>query len=468
MPRACTTVQAFRTVPTGRFAVFAFACAFGCGAVQAVGAQSAPRRPESLQPLTIGGAARAAAERSGPALASRARTDQATARVTQRRADLLPQLSGTLSDAERTLNSATLGISFRDPITGRSVFDPDGQVLGPVRAWDARLSLRQAILDPAAFARWAAAQSALTAARADGDAAAQFAGANAALAAVMAMRATALVSARLADSALAAELVEIARAQLRGGIGIALDITRAEATAASVRSQLASARAARARSEVELARAVGLPASARVTLADSLAGAALPDAGTEPDRAARTTGRADLRAANAQVAAAGRQVRAVQAERLPALSLYADDGAVGKSTNHLLNTYSWGISLGVPAFDGLRREGRIAEQRAVLREAEIRRRELDEQLDAEAHIARLDLAAANELLGAARERERLAVQEVAQARERLTAGVAGNAEIITASLNLSTARAALIDARASALAARIAIARADGTILTIP
>ena len=109
--------------------------------------------------LTIGGAARLAAERSAGPEAARFRVDQAEARVRQRRAEFLPNVSGVLSDGERTFNSASFGITFRDPLTGRPAFDPNGEVLGPVKIWDARGTLRQNILDFSALARLRAARA---------------------------------------------------------------------------------------------------------------------------------------------------------------------------------------------------------------------------------------------------------------------------------------------------------------------
>ena len=65
---------------------------------------------------------------------------------------------------------------------------------------------------------------------------------------------------------------------------------------------------------------------------------------------------------------------------------------------------------------------------------------------------------------AARERQTLAEQEVAQARERFRAGVAGNADVITASLTLNNARTGLVDALTAYEAARVALARAEGNV----
>jgi outer membrane protein TolC len=134
----------------------------------------------------------------------------------------------------------------------------------------------------------------------------------------------------------------------------------------------------------------------------------------------------------------------------------------------MLATYTLGVQVSLPIFDGLRREGRIDEQRAVEREIDVRRRDLREQIAIEVRGALLDLASAREQVEAARERLRLAEQELAQSRERFRAGVAGNADVITASLALTGARTQLNDALAAFQSARIALARAEGSITDLP
>jgi outer membrane protein TolC len=57
---------------------------------------------------------------------------------------------------------------------------------------------------------------------------------------------------------------------------------------------------------------------------------------------------------------------------------------------------------------------------------------------------------------------------VAQARDRFRAGVAGNADVITASLSLNAARTAHVDALAAYHAARVALARAEGAVTELP
>ena len=109
--------------------------------------------------LSLGGAARMAAQGNAAPIAAKERVSQADARVRQRLADFLPNFSVGVSDVERTFNSASMGISFRDATSGKFLFDPNGQVLGPVRAWDLRGTLNQKIYDFGSFARLRAARA---------------------------------------------------------------------------------------------------------------------------------------------------------------------------------------------------------------------------------------------------------------------------------------------------------------------
>jgi outer membrane protein TolC len=125
------------------------------------------------------------------------------------------------------------------------------------------------------------------------------------------------------------------------------------------------------------------------------------------------------------------------------------------------------LAASVPIFDGLRREGRIAEQGAVARESEVREHDLRQQVVAEVRGAVLDVSSGLEQESVAMERLRLADEELAQARERFTSGVAGNIEVINAQSSLLRARDAVIDARTVTAAARIALARAAGVARTV-
>ncbi|MEQ1690878.1 MAG: TolC family protein, partial [Gemmatimonas sp.] len=312
--------------------------------------------------LSLGDAARMAAKQTGSVDVARARMAAAEARETQRRGALLPDLAAGIQQASRTINSATLGFAFRDP-TGRPLLDPNGEIIGPVPTVDLRYRIQQPLLDFGNLAKWRAAQAATNAASADVSAQAEAAAAIAAVIYVRAAKAEAHVAARVADSTLAADLLRIARDQLQAGVGIALDVTRAQSQLASARAQIIMARSDRDRALLELKRAVGMSLDAALTLRDSLA--ALPMDSTRPDVGSALSdagqSRADIRALIAQETAQQRAISAIRWERTPQLGLIVDQGVIGKNWGHLLHTYTWGVQLSVGLFDGFRREGRVQE-----------------------------------------------------------------------------------------------------------
>ena len=419
--------------------------------------------------LSLGDAARLAARRNGAIDVAQTRVAQAEARALQRRAALFPDIAAGVQQGSRTINTATFGFAFRDA-SGRPLLRPDGEIIGPVPTLDLRYRLTQPLVDFAGIARWRSAQSGTNAAVAEVNAQAENAAAGALTSYVRAMRADAQVAARTADSALAADLLRIARDQLTAGVGIALDVTRAQSQLASTRAQLIASRNEHDRAMLELKRIVGLAYDAPLMLTDSLVG--LPVEGALPDEEAALSAafdrRADVRALLAQENAQRHAVSAIRWERTPQFGLVVDHGVIGRNWDRLLPTYSWGVQLSVGVFDGFRRANRLQEQAAGLREVTARLRDLRAQSALEVRSALLDFASAREQLDAARERLRLAEQEVSQARERFRAGVAGNADVITALLSLNQGRTLRNDALAAYQSARVSLARATGAVQQLP
>jgi outer membrane protein TolC len=413
------------------------------------------------RPLTLGDAARLGARQNASAIQARFRTAQANARITQSRSDLLPSITGYAEENGRSYNSATFGIDFPG-------FDPKGSVIGPVNIFDVRGKITETFLDFGAIQRVKGARSTARAFGATAANEAELSAQNAANAYLRAQRADAQLFARQADSVLADSLVGIASEELRAGVGVALDVTRAQSQFASVRAQLIVARNERDRAGLDLLRALGQPLTAKVTLADSLNNLPISDTTIDEAQAIDVAMRArpDLRAADEQIRAVEQQVTAIKAERLPSLSAFGDYGYIGK--DRLLGTYDWGVQVSIPIFDGLRREGRIEEAKAMANEIDVRRRDLRQQAAIEVRGALLDLASARQEADAVREALRLAQQEVAQAQERFRAGVAGNADVITASLALNSARTQAVDALSSYQGAKVALARAVGSVTALP
>jgi len=416
--------------------------------------------------LTFGAAVARAAAVAPAVAAARLRGDAADARAEQASAALWPGLAAAASYTNRSFNRAALGIA--EPIVPGA--PPPDPLIGPFDLVDGRVYLQQPVLDLAARGRRDAARAAAGAAHAGADRTAEAAAAGAALAYLEAARAGAVVAARLGDSALAAELVTLARTQREAEVAIGLDVTRAETQLVSATGGLIVARNARARAHIALARALGFEADQRLELADTLradlATVALP-ADRDTLVALARRGRPDLAARVADVTAAQAGVDAVTSERLPRLDLTADLGVNGPAVNDLIFTRQLAVQVTLPIIDDLRRGPRLAERRAQAAEADVLARDLASQVAAEIDAARYDLDAAAAVVIIAAQGVHLATAELAQARERFAAGVAGNLELITAQVSLLRARDAEIEARYQAAAARVALARAVGVAHTL-
>lgn len=389
------------------------------------------------------------------------RLDEARARAGEARGALLPGLSGSAAQSNRTFNLKSFGITFPAPPGTTGL----GDLQGPVDLVDARLKVTQTVLDVPSVLRVRGAGQATRAASADRDAAEEQAAQVAALAYLRAARAQAVAEARASDAAIAAELVSLADLQRRAGTAPAIDLTRARTELAAARGDEVVARHGADRARIDLARALGIDPGAPLVIADSLSDrlgeSVVPAESASAIRFALER-RPELAAERLRLERAHTERAAISAERWPRLDAEADWGVSGEAWADAFPTRAYGVALAMPLFDGGRRESRIAEQRSMARESEIRTHDLRDEISAEMSTALLDLASGREQLGIANERLTLAEAELDQARERFVNGVANNLEIIDAQVALVRARDASIEARFAIAGSRVTVARAAG------
>ena len=374
-------------------------------------------------------------------------------RVGQRRAALLPTISGNAAYTRQTLNLDEFGLPIATGVTD------------PFDIYRLQLRGSQTVFDASLIGRLRAARDTAVAAGLDARAAGEIAGATAGLAYLQALSARETVRARTADSTIAAELLEQARQLVAAGVSPAIDQTRSEVSFAAVRTQLEVARNAADRAGLDLLRALDLPSGTRLQLADSLGMAAM-NLPLEPDSAAAFARehRAELAAEHARTESAHRSLGALRAEYLPSVGVTGAYQQTGQHTDALNGTYNVQLQLTVPILDGFSRQHRVKEQRLRVEVQEIRERDLVNQVETEARQAVLDLRSARQQVAIAGERLRLAEQELAQAQQRFQAGVAGSVETTTAQSSVIAARDALIQARVNYGTARVATYRALGVI----
>lgn len=398
---------------------------------------------------------------SAPAvLVAALREAEAQERVRQVRAPLRPVVGASAAWLNRTFNPEQIGISL-PPGTPAA---PEG-LIGPFDNWDARVRASQALFDRAAGLRTGAAREQAAGVGAERERTAEAVAEQAALVYVAVQRAAALAEARVTDSALAAELVDLARAQVEAGVSAPIDSVRARTRFAASVGAVIVARSEYARARISLTRAVGRDPAVTVDAADGLDAhtVTLPVAverGGLIEMAARQ--RPEVAAELAQVRAAERAESAIGAERWPRVEVAGDVGLNGPGPQNLLVTRQIGVQVTVPLVDGFSLEARRGQETAKRSAAEIRLADLRRQIGAEVDAALLSLGAAEAQQGIAGEGLALAAEELRQSRERFAAGVAGSIEVIEAQRSLVAARDAVIEAFAGAAAARVTLARAAG------
>jgi outer membrane protein TolC len=412
-------------------------------------------------PLSLREAVTRAAEQTAGVRVAGAELEAAVARVGEARGALLPQLSASAMDMNRTFNLYAMGITL-PTAPGEPPMPP---LVGPFANVDARVRLNQTLFDPASYLRMKTAQVGVTGSSAQEAAAREAAAVKAAMTYLRVVRAQSVLEARKADAALAGELLELAETQLQSGVSTVIDVTRARTQKVAADGATLVAQNASEQAQIELARALGESPATRYQLTDGLSAESL--VGTIPLNADSLVAlaiarRPELKLAEAAGNAASTMKRAIRAERLPRVDLFADYGASGLHPNDAIATREVGVQVSIPLLDGLRREARLDEQSAVQKEADLRADDLRDQVRAEVAGALLDLKSGEQQSAIAAERLQLAEDELSQAKERFSNGVAGNIELINAQASLNHARDAEIDARYTIATAQAALARAAG------
>lgn len=318
------------------------------------------------------------------------------------------------------------------------------------------------------------------AARAERDAAgADLAAARADLRLEIARAFWALVTAREAETVVAASVqgIEAHLADLRSRFAQGLippnDVLSAEAQAARARGLAIEAANTRAVAEADLRRLVGLDGDDPLEPAAALAEASAAGTDVHSGPPAELVGRA--LAARPERRALGARVDAFRAREAAAASAARPQLAFGGGYDYARPNPrifprrgawqdSWDLSVSATwlLFDGGRRRAEVAEGRAGVRGAEARAAEFDRQVAFEVRQRRLDLESSRASVDAAEAGLRSAAEARRVVGERFAAGVAINSDVLDAELALLQARLDRTRVLANVRLAEARLARALG------
>jgi outer membrane protein TolC len=384
-------------------------------------------------------------------LAAGTRVDEAGGTRERRLAALLPRARAEGVANLQNRNLRAFGLSFPGV--------PD--VVGPFSNYDYRFTAEQAVLDLPSYRSWRASEKQEQASRADYQDVRDLIIRHVAGLYLGAQAAAARVEAAESRVATADELYRLAVERRAAGVATGVDVLRAEVELANARQRLLEARNAARQALLTLARQIGLSPGTPLELAEPLRFAPVP----APDAAAALPealdARADYQALARQREALDWQQRANRGRYLPKLGVGGNFGGIGRAPGDIRAT---GLVQGViswTVFDQ-DRKGEWLELESRARRLEHQMADLRLGIEEEIRAALLTLESASAEVEVAGQGRGLAERELALARERFEAGVAGNIEVVTAQESLARARDNYIVAVTRHADAKVALARALG------
>jgi outer membrane protein len=174
-----------------------------------------------------------------------------------------------------------------------------------------------------------------------------------------------------------------------------------------------------------------------------------------------TQNRPELRSEEKKLEAARIARGASRAERLPSIQAFADYGGNG-AFDSFVATDTVGIQLNVPIFDGGRRSAHARIAESQLHQAEVRAKDVHDQIEFEVRVALDTLTSAQNQLTAAESALQLAQEELDLSRLRYEAQVTTQIDVISAQAELASARSRRVDALFAVKSAEIEYRRAVG------
>ena len=385
---------------------------------------------------------------------------QADARSMAARAELLPDLKGTVGVQSMTRNLSAMGLQFEEQTAGLGI----PRSVGPFRVMDARVSMEQSLLDMSALRRFQASKAAIRVAQTTQADTSDQAAARIAQLYLASLRADATVEAVQENIRLAEAILKQAESLNNAGTGTGIEVTRARVVLANETQRRLVAENDQSRARQELLRAMGASPGTPVELTDSLSFVPPETASLEAWKGIAYTNRNDLQAQRGREEEAKLQSSATKLERAPVVKSFADYGSIGSGADYSIPTRTVGISVELPLMDGGRRKSKVLESQSKQRQERIRTQDLRDQIALQVKLALDALRSAEQEFGVAKDGLSLAERELEQARHRYLNGVATSVEVVDAQTRLSQARDNRVVALYRHNYARVELASATGTI----
>jgi outer membrane protein TolC len=419
-------------------------------------AQSTPGQPAAAplpNPLTLSQAVTIALSNNSAIRQAQARLAQATGQSAQARSPLLPQVEANAYQAYLTINLKGLGIDIPTVPQGKS--DPFGSM-------DARIILRQELLNIANRESWKSSSARLQSSRLLLGNAREIVVLNVVGAYLQALRIKASRDALAEQTKLATDLYNLTEDRVKQGVSAKLDAIRAQEQVNSLEQQRQEAEQNYIAAKLTLANLLQTTVTSDFEVDDASA----YGTDTNLDRTAAVNAalasRPDFLAAKSSVRAAELQVQAAKGSRYPSLSASFSDGQSGESPVHNQNTFRLAGTLNIPIYTGGRTRGQIEEAEGAVHEAQAGEEQLRSQIETDVLTAIAGVEWAAKQVETSAANVKLSREEVELSRQRFAQGVTDNTEVVNAQDRVSKADDARVRAMYTLGLARANLSRATG------
>jgi len=247
------------------------------------------------------------------------------------------------------------------------------------------------------------------------------------------------------------------------------DLLRTEAELSSARAEQVRVENERKVARAGLARLVDLPATLAIVVPeiDPEASAVPEELDSDALRREALANRSELAAAQAALGMSDKQVKLARSDFWPSVDLEAaamrfEQDPAGE---RVLEDSTWvGASLTWMIYDGGLRRARIAEARAVNRQAELAYQDLARSIDLEVEQAYRLFSTQQNTLSALKDQLQFAEENYAAVTKQFDNGLANSVDVVDANTLLVTAQQQLVDAVLGLTWTRLGIDRARGTL----
>jgi outer membrane protein TolC len=407
-------------------------------------------------PLTFSDAIERALRHNLAGLLSEYNTIEARGEKWQQLSDLLPNVNGDVQEVAQKESLQALGLRSGGP------FGTVPAVIGPFSYFDVRASATLRVFDWKSIQKYRASVAGESVAKFNLKDARDLVVLATGNAYLQAIAGAARVETAQAQVETAKALYDKAVAQQQAGVSPAIDTLRAQVEYQTREQQLIAATSDFAKQKISVARVIGFAPGQEFELADKAPYQAFPIPDVETSLQRAYSFRSDYKAAHDRLVAAQLERSAATAGYFPTIDVAANFDEIGITPSGILPTYFVAGTLNIPIFQGGKVHADVLKAEASLRQAEAQLADVRALIDQDIRNALLDLKSSADQVEVAESSVNLAEQALTQSRDRFSAGVTDNLEVVQAQEAVASAHENLISSLYMHNLAKVSFARALG------